>query len=104
MTLQSTLDVLVEPRRRELLALIQDSPRGVSELVEATGLSQPGVSKHLRMLCESGFVVVEKQKQRRVYTLAPGPLIELDNWLADYRARWSNTLDALEGHLKEDGT
>ena len=63
------------------------------------GLSQPGTSKHLRILREAGLVGVRKDAQRRFYELRPQPLTEVDLWLAPYRQRWSSSLDALENHL-----
>jgi DNA-binding transcriptional ArsR family regulator len=101
--LQRTLDVLIEPRRRDILEWLRTGPRTVGELAAATGLSQPGASKHLRMLRESGFVAVDKRGTQRVYRLAPEPLMELDAWLADYRAGWALTLDALGSHLDHEG-
>ena len=95
----NALDVLAEPHRRRILDLVRDRPRPVGELVAATGLSQPGTSKHLRVLREAGLVQVRREAQRRVYALDPGPLAELDVWLAPYRRLWNERLDALERHL-----
>ena len=98
--------VIAEPARRRILDLLLERPRSVGELVEDLGLSQPGTSKHLRILREAGLVDVRKDAQRRFYELRPQPLAELDEWLAPYRERWSSSLDALETHLdrkaKED--
>jgi DNA-binding transcriptional ArsR family regulator len=87
-----------------MLELLLERPRTVGELVEHLGLSQPGTSKHLRVLREAGLVAVRSEGQRRVYALEPGPLSELDAWLTPYRRLWSQHLDALERHLdsKED--
>jgi DNA-binding transcriptional ArsR family regulator len=74
----------------------------VNELVDRLGLSQPGTSKHLRVLREAGLVKVRTEAQRRVYALQPRPLAELDAWLAPYRRLWSDSLDALERHLDEE--
>ncbi len=71
----------------------------MGELVDALGLSQPGTSKHLRILREAGLVDVRKDAQRRFYELRAEPLTEVDAWLAPYRERWSASLDALEAHL-----
>ena len=90
---------LAEPRRREILEVLRDGPRPVGELVEQTGLSQPGTSKHLRVLREAGLVRVQRDAQRRVYALEPAPLAELDAWLAPYRRMWKESFDALERHL-----
>ncbi|HEX6389485.1 MAG TPA: metalloregulator ArsR/SmtB family transcription factor [Solirubrobacteraceae bacterium] len=97
-------DVLAEPTRRRILDLLLERPRPVGELVEALEISQPGTSKHLRVLREAGLVRVDKQAQRRIYSISPAPLRELDAWLAPYRQLWAERLDALERHLdaKED--
>ena len=95
-------EVLAEPNRRKILDLLREEPRSVGELVAATGLSQPGTSKHLRVLREAGLVTVRQDAQRRVYELAPGPLAELDVWLAPYRRLWNDSLDALERHLDKE--
>jgi DNA-binding transcriptional ArsR family regulator len=92
---------LADPHRRAMLALLLEAPRAVNELVAHTGLSQPGTSKHLRVLREAGLVTVRRDAQRRVYELAPGPLAELDVWLAPYRRLWNDSLDALERHLDD---
>ncbi|MFJ5226834.1 ArsR/SmtB family transcription factor [Streptomyces sp. NPDC088400] len=92
-------DVLAEPNRRKILDLLLERPRTVGELTENLGLSQPGTSKHLRVLREAGLVGVRQEAQRRWYELRPEPLAELDAWLAHYRHLWSGALDALERHL-----
>lgn len=92
-------DVLAEPQRRRILDLLLERPRLVGELTEALGLSQPGTSKHLRVLREAGLVRVRQDAQRRWYELRPEPLAELDAWLAHYRHLWSTSLDHLERHL-----
>ena len=94
-------DVVAEPNRRKILDLLRTGDRPVGELVAALGISQPGVSKHLRVLREAGLVDVTIDAQRRVYRLRPEPLQELDAWLAPYRAAWADRLDALEHHLDE---
>ncbi|MDQ2896402.1 MAG: metalloregulator ArsR/SmtB family transcription factor [Actinomycetota bacterium] len=86
---------LADPHRRAAVALLRERPRTVGELTVAIGCSQPGTSKHLRVLREAGLVRVTPDAQRRVYALAPGPLAELDAWLAPYRALWEDRLDAL---------
>jgi DNA-binding transcriptional ArsR family regulator len=95
----STFEVLGEPRRREILDLLRDAERPVGELVDRLDLSQPAVSKHLRILREAGLVEVRQDAQRRWYRLRPEPLSEIDAWLAPYRALWESHLDALERHL-----
>jgi DNA-binding transcriptional ArsR family regulator len=96
-----TFEVLAEPNRRRILDLLRDDERPVGELVAALSVSQPAVSKHLRVLREAGLVQVRGDAQRRLYRIDPGPLREVDEWLAPYRARWSASLDALEQHLDE---
>jgi DNA-binding transcriptional ArsR family regulator len=93
---------VAEPSRRQILDLLREGTRSVGELVERTGLSQPGVSKHLRILRESGLVTVRRDAQRRLYDVDPAPLAELDRWLEPYRALWENRLDALGRHLDEE--
>jgi DNA-binding transcriptional ArsR family regulator len=95
----STFEVLGEPRRREILDLLRDGERPVGELVERLTLSQPAVSKHLKVLREAGLVEVRQDAQRRWYRLRAKPLAEVDAWLAPYRALWDSSLDALERHL-----
>jgi DNA-binding transcriptional ArsR family regulator len=92
-------EVLAEPHRRRILDLLRGGHRPVGELVEALGLSQPAVSKHLRVLKQAGLVEVRPDAQRRLYQLRPEPLSELDAWLAPYRELWESRLDALERHL-----
>jgi DNA-binding transcriptional ArsR family regulator len=94
-----TFTVLAEPMRRHMLDLLLDGPRPVGELAELLGLSQPGTSKHLRVLREAGLVRVRQDAQRRWYELRPDPLTEIDAWLEPYRSFWAGRLDALERHL-----
>lgn len=93
---------LADPHRRQILDLLRTRERAVGDLVDLLGLSQPGVSKHLRTLREAGLVTVRHDAQRRWYGLRPEPLGEIDAWLAPYRAFWSERLDALERHLEEN--
>jgi DNA-binding transcriptional ArsR family regulator len=97
----TTFDILAEPTRRRILDLLRERPRPVGELVELLGLSQPGVSKHLRVLREAELVEVRRDAQRRFYELRPEPLADVDAWLAPYRRLWAGRLDALERHLDE---
>src|SRR5579871_5494007 len=92
-------EVLAEPNRRRLLDLLLEADRPVGELVEATSLSQPAVSKHLRVLREAGLVDVRSDAQRRIYRVRTQPLEEVDAWLEPYRRLWADRLDALERHL-----
>jgi DNA-binding transcriptional ArsR family regulator len=95
----STFEVLAEPRRREILDLLRDGERQVGDLVGKLPLSQPTVSKHLKVLREAGLVEVRHDAQRRWYRLRLDPLVEVDAWLAPYRRMWTASLDALERHL-----
>lgn len=95
----TTFAVLAEPARRRILDLLRDGPRTVGDLVTGIGLSQPGTSKHLRVLREAGLVHVRRDAQLRIYELRPDPLAEIDAWLAPYRQLWGDSLDALERHL-----
>lgn len=97
-----TFEVLAEPTRRRILDLLRERPRLVRELTAELGLSQPGTSKHLRVLREAGLVKVRAEAQRRWYELDPAPLAEVDAWLAPYRWMWADRLDALERHLDAD--
>lgn len=97
-----TFEVLAEPTRRRILDLLRDRPRLVGELSAELGLSQPGTSKHLRVLRDAGLVKVRAEAQRRWYELDPAPLAEVDAWLAPYRWMWADRLDALERHLDAD--
>jgi len=96
----STFEVLAEPRRREILDLLRDGERLVGDLVDRLALTQPAVSKHLKVLRSAGLVEVRQDAQRRWYRLRPAPLAEIDEWLAPYRRMWTNSLDALERHLE----
>ena len=98
----SPFEVLAEPNRRRILDLLRDDERSVGDLVTRIGLSQPGVSKHLRVLREAGLVDVRVDGQRRWYGLRAAPLAEVDAWLAPYRRMWSATLDDLERHLDNE--
>lgn len=97
----TTFDVVAEPARRRILDLLRERPRPVGELVAALGLSQPGVSKHLRVLREASLVHVRRDAQRRVYEVRPQPLAEIDAWLEPYRQLFADHLDALERHLDQ---
>jgi DNA-binding transcriptional ArsR family regulator len=95
----TTFEVLAEPSRRRILDLLRAEERSVGQLVDQLALSQPAVSKHLRVLREAGLVTVRVDAQRRCYRLRLDPLRELDDWLAPYRRLWTDSLDALERHL-----
>jgi DNA-binding transcriptional ArsR family regulator len=95
-------EILAEPNRRRILDLLRDQERPAGDLVEALAISQPGVSKHLRILREAGLVSVRGDGQRRLYSLRPEPLAEIDAWLQPYRRFWTDRLDALERHLDQE--
>jgi DNA-binding transcriptional ArsR family regulator len=94
-------EVVAERNRRRILDLLRDGERPVGALVAELGISQPAVSKHLRVLRDAGVVNVRAEGQLRLYRLRPQPLREIDEWLAPYRAAWRDRLDALEHHLDE---
>jgi DNA-binding transcriptional ArsR family regulator len=98
----TTFDVLAEPRRRQILDALRDGPRSVGDLVDRLGISQPGTSKHLKVLRDARLVEVRPDAQRRLYELRPEPLAEIDQWLEPYRRMWGDRLDALERHLDEE--
>jgi len=104
MTSTSVLEAIAEPTRRRILDAVRVRERSVGDLVEHTGMHQPGVSRHLRILREAGLVTVRRDAQRRLYRLAPGPLKELAAWLEPYRAEWEGRIDALERHLERTAT
>lgn len=95
-------ETLAEPNRRRILSLLCERDRSAGELVNALAVSQPGVSKHLRILREAGLVTVRSDAQRRVYRLRPEPLSEVDAWLQPYRRFWADRLDALEAALDKE--
>jgi DNA-binding transcriptional ArsR family regulator len=95
-------EALAEPNRRKIIELVGAHERTAGEIVDALAISQPGVSKHLKVLREAGLVAVRKDAQRRVYRLQPDKLAELDAWLAPYRRFWSGRLDALVDHLMRE--
>ena len=95
----STFAVLADPTRRRILDLLVEEERPVGDLVDELSISQPGVSKHLRVLRDAGLVSVRTDAQRRIYGVRPEPFAEIDTWLAPYRRLWNSHLDALERHL-----
>lgn len=95
-------EVLAEPNRRRLLDLLLAEERTVGELVAALDMSQPAVSKHLRVLREAGLVEARVDAQRRIYRLRAEPLADVDAWLAPYRKFWRGKLAALHRHLASD--
>ena len=94
-------EVLAEPNRRRLLDLLLEDERTVGELVAALDMSQPAVSKHLRVLRDAGAVDARIDGPRRVYRLRADALRDVDDWLTPYRAAWAARLDALARHLDD---
>lgn len=92
-------EIIAEPNRRAILSLLVASEQSVGDIERQLRMSQPTVSKHLRVLRESGFVEATVDAQRRLYRLRPGPFQEFDAWLDQFRRFWSAHVDALERHL-----
>ncbi len=97
--MESAFEIIAEPNRRAILSLLVSSQQSVGEIERQLRMSQPTVSKHLRVLREAGFVESTVDKQRRLYQLKPEPFEEVDAWLAQFRRFWSVHIDALERHL-----
>jgi DNA-binding transcriptional ArsR family regulator len=95
----NTLEVLAEPTRRRIVELLADGERSAGEIASHFATSRPGISRHLRVLREHGLVRAREQAQRRLYSLDPAPLEELDAWLQRYRRFWANRLDALDTEI-----
>lgn len=93
---------LVDPHRRAVLDVLRLGSRSVGGLMEQIGLSQPATSKHLRVLREAGLVTVRTRAQQRIYAVDPGPIADIDAWLAPYRELWNDRLDALGRHLDSE--
>ena len=96
----STFEVLAEESRRRILDLLGEEERPVGDLVALLSLSQPAVSKHLKVLRDAGLVESRTDAQRRIYRVRPEPLREVDEWLAPYRRQWADHLNTLERHLE----
>ncbi len=91
---------LADPTRRRIVELLTEGERSAGELASHFSMTRPGVSRHLRVLREQGLVHVREERQRRVYSLDPRPLAELDDWLGRYRSFWTNRLDAFGTELR----
>ncbi|QDS34112.1 ArsR/SmtB family transcription factor [Brevibacillus brevis] len=102
MKTMNIFEILAEPHRRTMLDLLRIRERSVGELVDKCQLSQPGVSKHLRIMREAGLVTVRSVSQKSIYSIRPEPLQEVDQWLASYRHFWSSKLDELEAFLDHE--
>jgi DNA-binding transcriptional ArsR family regulator len=98
---ESSFAIVAEPNRRAILGMLLSAERSVGEIERQLRLSQPSVSKHLRLMREAGFVESRIEGQRRLYRLRPQPLMELDAWLVPFRRFWSKHVDALERHLNK---
>jgi DNA-binding transcriptional ArsR family regulator len=97
--MSTVFEVISEQHRRRILDLLLDRPRPVGELTGLLGLTQPGTSRHLRVLREAGLVRARQDARRRLYELMPAPLAEIEAWLQPYRQLWAGRLDELERHL-----
>ena len=97
--MESVFEIIAEPNRRAILSLLVSSQQSVGEIERQLRMPQPTVSKHLRVLRDAGFVESTVDAQRRLYRLKPGPLQEVDAWLAPFRRFWSAHVDALQRHL-----
>jgi len=96
---ESAFEIIAEPNRRAILSLLVSSQQSVGEIERQLGMTQPTVSKHLRVLRDAGFVESKVDAQRRLYRLKPEPFQQVDVWLAQFRRFWSAHIDALERHL-----
>jgi DNA-binding transcriptional ArsR family regulator len=97
--MKSAFEIISEPNRRAIIGLLVSSEQSVGQIERRLRMSQPTVSKHLRVLRDAGFVESTVDAQRRLYRLRPEPFRELDDWLIPFRRFWSNHVDALERHL-----
>src|ERR1700712_2445927 len=97
--MDAVLQALADHSRRAVLEMLRDAPAPPGELAEALPIARPGVSRHLRVLREAGLVTVRQDAQRRIYSLRPEALVEVDEWLGSYRALWQNRLDALHTEI-----
>ncbi len=96
----TAFEVLAEPTRRQVLSVLLGGPLAVGQLSKLLGQSQPGMSRHLKILRDAGLVRVRRVAQQRIYEISPGPLREVDAWLAPFRKEWSDRLALLEDHLR----
>jgi DNA-binding transcriptional ArsR family regulator len=97
--MDAVLQALADGSRRTVLEILRDHPATAGELADALPIARPGVSRHLRVLREAGLVDVRQDAQRRIYSLRPEPLAEVDAWLDDYRALWQGRLRALHTEI-----
>ena len=99
-SMSTLFDALADPTRRHILDLLRERPRTVNDLVVLVKMSQPGISKHLRVLREAGLVTVRQDAQRRWYEIRAAPLAELDDWLKSYRHLWESNFERLDDYLQ----
>ena len=97
--MDTVLHALADESRRTVLEILRDHPASAGELAAALPIARPGVSRHLRVLRDAGLVEVRQDSQRRIYTLRPEALVEVDEWLGEYRRLWENRLDALHTEI-----
>ena len=97
--MESAFEIIAEPNRRAILSLLVSSEQSVGEIERQLRMTQPTVSKHLRVLRDAGFVEATVDAQRRLYRLKPEPFQQVDDWLTQFRRFWSAHIDALERHL-----
>lgn len=97
----TTLSALAEPNRLHIVELLRDGPLTVGEIAERLGLRQPQVSKHLRVLSDSGLVEMHPSANRRIYKLQLQPFLELDDWIDSFRTIWEDRLERLDDYLRE---
>ena len=102
--MDAVLQALADPSRRRVLEILRGHPATAGELADVLPIARPGVSRHLRVLREAGLVDVRQDAQRRIYTLRPDALVEVDEWLGSYRALWQNRLDALHTEIARGHT
>jgi DNA-binding transcriptional ArsR family regulator len=94
------LEALADPTRLRIVELLAEGELSAGEIASRFDTSRPGVSRHLRVLREHGLVTAREEAQRRIYSLEPAPLAELDEWLARYRSFWTNRLEALDTEIR----
>jgi DNA-binding transcriptional ArsR family regulator len=97
--MDAVLQALADQSRRTVLEILRDHPATAGELAEALPIARPGASRHLRVLREAGLVDVRQEAQRRFYSLRPDALVEVDEWLGNYRALWQHRLEALHTEI-----
>ena len=98
--MDAVLHALADENRRTVLEILRDHPASAGELAESLPIARPGVSRHLRVLREAGLVDVRQDAQRRIYTLRADALVEVDEWLGEYRRLWENRFDALHTEIR----